>query len=223
MAKILLVDDDQALVETLCEQLKANGYICEACFNGEDALQLLGNFHHDLIVLDWSLPGLSGKEVCQKFRKNGGQAPIIFLTGQGDIEFKEAGLDAGADDYLVKPFEVRELLARAKTLLKRRPLTNLEKLTVDGMTLNVAAMTISLSTKVVSLRPKEVSLLEYLMKNANKVYSAQQLLTGVWPSDSEATTGSVRVWIKYLREKLAEVGRPDLIETVGKSGYTIRC
>ena len=222
MAKILIVDDDAELQHALTDHLRALGYSVESCSNGEDALQLLTNFHFDLIVQDWQLPGIGGDEVCRQFRRKGGLSPIIFLTGQGDIQHKEIGFDAGADDYLVKPFEIRELTARVKTLLKRRTGEILEKLAVDDLILDIEARTMSVGQKVVSLRAKELGLLEFLMKNSNRVYSAQQLLEAVWTSEADVTTGSVRSWMNLVRQKLAEIGKPDLIETVARSGYTIR-
>jgi DNA-binding response OmpR family regulator len=222
MAKILVVDDDVALGEALVDHLSSHGYAVEACCSGEDALQLLGGFSYELILLDWSLPGMSGEEVCRKFRQQGGQTPIVFLTGRGDIQFLESGLGAGADDYVVKPFDIRELTARVKTLLKRRTGAYSEGLQVDNLTLNLEARSISVGEKVIELRAKEISLLEFLIRNTNRVYSAQQLLEAVWPSDAEVTTGSVRTWMNLLRQKLAEAGKPDLIETVPRAGYRIR-
>jgi OmpR-family two-component system manganese-sensing response regulator len=222
MAKILVVDDDVELSEALADHLGVQGFAVEVCHTGEDALQLLGGFHYELIVLDWSMPGISGEEVCRKYRAGGGQTPIIFLTGRGDIHHLETGLGAGADDYVVKPFDIRELTARVKTLLKRRTGAYSEGLQVDGLKLDIESRSIRVGDKVIELRAKEISLLEFLMRNTNRVYSAQQLLEAVWPSDAEVTTGSVRTWMNLLRQKLADAGKPDLIETVPRSGYTIR-
>jgi len=222
MAKILLVDDDEELREALSDNLSTQGYLTETCGCGEDAMQLLKNFQYDLIVLDWSLPGMSGDEVCRIFRRNGGQTPVIFLTGRGEIQFLETGLEAGADDFMTKPFDVRELTARIKTMLKRRTGAYSVELSVRDLILNVENRSIQVGPKVIPLRTKEIALLEFLMRNTDRVYSAQQLLEAVWPADAEVTTGSVRSWMNLLRQKLAEAGRPDLIETVIRSGYTIR-
>jgi DNA-binding response OmpR family regulator len=222
MAKILIVDDDEGLQQALTDHLRSVGYTVESCSSGEDALQLLTNYRYDLIVQDWNLPGISGAEVCLQFRKNGGHSPIIFLTGEGDITHKEKGLDSGADDYLVKPFEVRELTARIRTLLKRRTGEILTSLAVDDLVLDVESRTISVGAKVVSLRSKELALLEFLMKNTNRVYTAQQLLEAIWSSEDAVTTGAVRSWVNLVRQKLDEVGKPDVIQTVARSGYTIK-
>lgn len=222
MSKILVVEDDSELRNVLVDDLKSTGYVVESCDNGADALQLLSNFHYDLIILDWSLPGMNGPEVCAKFRRSGGQEPILFLTGKSDIDSKVIGLGVGADDYMVKPFAIVELLARVRTLLRRRTGSFLQNLEVDELSLDVEAGTVTLGTTTINLRPKEVSLLEFLMRNTNRVYSAQQLLNAVWPSEAEVTTGSVRSWMSLLRQKLADAGKPDLIETVTRSGYVIR-
>ncbi len=222
MAKLLLVDDDIELGQVLTDNLGAQGFLVEYCSTGEDALQLLTNFRYDLIVLDWGLPGISGEDVCLSFRREGGQTPILFLTGRGDIQHLETGLGAGADDYVVKPFDIRELMARIKSLLKRRTGAFSNLLEVQGLVLDTEARSIKFDDKVVLLRGKEISLLEFLMRNTNRVFSAQQILEAVWPSDAEVTTGSVRSWINLLRQKLAEAGKPELIETVTRFGYTIK-
>jgi DNA-binding response OmpR family regulator len=222
MAKILIVDDDIELATTLAGYLGAKGYTTEKCGSGEDALTLLGNFHYDLMILDWSLPGIDGEEVCRKFRRQGGQTPIIFLTGSGDIVHLQTGLDSGADGFMSKPFEIRELAARIKTLLKRRTEPLSPELHVQDLTLNTETRCITVGANVVPLRGKELKLLEYLISNTDRVFSAQQLVEANWPADAGVTTGSVRAWINFLRQKLAEAGRPDLIETVGRAGYRIR-
>lgn len=222
MSKILVVDDDNELRLALVDSLESLGHTIDESKTGDDALQLLENFHYDLIVLDWSLPGMNGDEICARYRRKGGQSPIIFLTGKADVRSKETGLDLGADDYVVKPFEVRELLARVRALLRRRSGTILGELQVHGLCLDVDARTVTFGEKVVELRAKEVSLLEFLMRNTDRVYSAEQLINAVWSSQAEVTTGSVRSWMNLLRQKLAEVGKPDLIQTVSRSGYVIR-
>jgi DNA-binding response OmpR family regulator len=221
VAKILLIDDDLELIANAGDYLRAKGYTVEGCGSGEDALMLLGNFHYDLLILDWGLPGIDGQEVCRKFRKSGGQAPIIFLTGRGDLPHLEASLDSGADDFMSKPFNIRELAARINALLKRRTPSSPE-LQVQDVILNTETRCIAVGAKVVPLHGKEITLLEFLMKNADRPYSAQQLLEATGPADAAVTTGSVRVRINLLRQRLAEVGRPDLIETVAGSGYMIR-
>lgn len=221
MSKILIVDDDEELAKGLKAFFTLQGYVIELCGTGEDALQLLANFNFDIIVLDWGLPQLDGKEVCRTYRSNGGQTPIIFLTGKEDVAYLEEGLASGADDYLSKPFDVRELSARVKSLLKRRTGVFVPELKIGNLVLKPDKGIIVKETNVVQLRAKEASLLEYLMRYPNQIFSAQQLLDAVWPSDGEGTTNSVRTWMNLLRRKLAVVGEENLIRTVLGSGYII--
>lgn len=222
MAKILIVDDDKELAKALSMFLTTLGLVVETCESGEDALQLLGGFEYDLIVLDWTLPGITGHDVCRKFRDDGGQTPIIFLTGKEHVSFLETALDSGADDYMVKPFEARELFARIKALLRRRTGTYVPELKVGQLVLKPEMNVLVTPTgEVVRLRVKESALLEYLVRHPNRTFNAQQLLNAVWPSDSEGTTNSVRTWMNFLRRKLEAAGQADLIKTVAGAGYMI--
>lgn len=221
MAKILIVDDDTELSNTLRHVLQEQGYLVEQAFAGGDALQLLTNFDYDVIVLDWSMPGVTGEAVCLQYRKNGGQAPVIFLTGQTEIDFVERGLNAGADDYLTKPFAVRELSARLRSLLRRRRSAFESELKVRNLVLKPELNLLIAGDEKIELRPKETALLEYFLVNPNRIFSAQQLLDSVWPSESSATANTVRTWMGLLRHKLAPLGHEDLIRTVPGSGYVL--
>jgi DNA-binding response OmpR family regulator len=221
MARVLLVDDDTDLTGYLRAFLSEQGQVVDLCGTAEDAEQLLQAYQYDLIVLDWTLPGSSGEQLCRDYRRRGGQTPIIFLTGRTDIEFIEAGLEAGADDYMVKPFDVRELSARIRASLKRRQGTFVDKMSINDLVLDPQSNYISVGSASVRLRPKEAALLEYLIKHPNRIYSAQQLLDAVWSADADATSDAVRTWINLLRKKLAELGRGELIRTVLGSGYII--
>lgn len=221
MPKILIVDDDTLLSSTLRSYLDQEKYVVETADNGEDAIQLLSGFDYDVVVLDWTLPGISGEVVCNEYRKNGGQAPVIFLTGQNDINFLERGLNAGADDYLTKPFEVRELAARLRSLLRRRRATFDNELQVHNLVLKTEMNMLLADGTEVPLRPKESALLEYLMRHPNRIFSAQNLLDSVWSSDSAATANTVRTWMGLLRHKLAPLGHENLIRTVPGAGYVL--
>lgn len=221
MAKLLIVEDDEAISERLTAWFRENGYICEAVGTGEDGLQLLSSFGYDLIVLDWNLPGMSGLDVCREFRKNGGQTPILFLTAQSDISYKESGLDSGADDFLIKPFEIRELAARVRSLLRRPAAVLSEKLQVSGVQLDVSSRTVSAAAKQIQLMPTECALLEYMMKHPDTHYSAKQLLTAIWSSESEGSEDSVRTCMKTLRFKLAKIGLDDFVKTNRGFGYVV--
>jgi DNA-binding response OmpR family regulator len=221
MSKILIVDDDRLIGNTLQAFLGNQNYAVEVLEAGEDALQLLNNFDFDLIILDWSLPGISGEPVCLEYRKRGGQAPIIFLTGRNDISFLERGLSAGADDYLTKPFDIRELAARLQSLLRRGRGTFSADLRVHNLVLKSEINTLLVGDEKVSLRPKETALLEYFLRNPNRIFSAQQVLDAVWTSDSSATPNTVRTWMGLLRHKLAPLGHKNLIRTVAGAGYVL--
>ena len=221
MAKILLVEDDVELANNLTRSLAKEGHMLETVHSGEDALQMLESYQFEVIILDWSLPGITGLEVCRTFRKNGGTTSVIFLTGHSDIQSKESALDSGGDDYLTKPFESRELNARIRSVL-RRPVHNLNLgLSIKGVELAPAKRIMTINSTTYYLTPKECALLEYLMRHPNCAFSADALVDAVWPSDGEGTAASVRSWMRLLRQKLDAAGCPDFIKTQHGSGYII--
>lgn len=221
MPKLLIVEDDQELLRHISAWLTSEKYLVESASSGEDALQMLNNFNFDVIVLDWNLSGITGLEVCQKFRKSGGTTPIIFLTGESDIDHKELGLTAGADDYLTKPFHERELSARIKSLLRRAAGLTSNDLTVKGATLDILTRNVKYGERTTRLSPRETSLLEFLMRHTNRFYSSKNLLDSVWPMDSEVSEETVRTCMKTFRHKLTEIELGDLVKTVLRQGYCI--
>jgi two-component system response regulator QseB len=220
MAKILLVEDDVELAERLSDWFETESYVFEAVYSGEDALQLLKSFDFDVILLDWNLPGISGIEVCKHYRAKGGQAPIIFLTGQGSIPARSEGLDSGADDYLVKPFDIRELAARIRSLL-RRPQAFVADLTIGELKLQPATRTVWVGEANIVLMPKQSLLLEFLMRHPNQAFTGKALLNSVWPSDAAASEETVRTCVKTLRQQLATVGQKEFIKTQHGVGYMV--
>jgi OmpR-family two-component system manganese-sensing response regulator len=222
VAKILVVEDELDLAERLRDWLTSEGHTFEGAVSGEDALQLLTHFAYDVVLLDWNLPGLTGLDVCKQYRQSGGQSSIIFLTGKSDIPSKEQGLDFGADDYLTKPFDLRELSARIRTVM-RRPMGLLkDELKIGDVSLDVKSRTLYVNKEPIHLTPKESALLEFLMRHPNRTHGAKNLLQSVWASDREATTDTVRSWMRLLRHKLSGVGLNDFIKTVSGSGYMIQ-
>lgn len=221
MAKILLVEDDTDLAARLKDWFSLDNHLVEDVTTGEDALQMLRNYTFDIVVLDWSLPGMPGIEVCKKYRSEGGKTPILFLTGKVDVDDKETGLDAGADDYLTKPFDTRELSARIRSILRRPPTMLATDLRVGAVILRPDTRTVTAGDASAHLKPKECALLEFLMRHPDKLFSAKELLEAVWPSDTDASSDSVRTWMKLLRRQLGTIGRPDMIKTVLGSGYML--
>jgi DNA-binding response OmpR family regulator len=221
VAKLLIVDDDVDFAHHLGDLLKPHSWSIETATSGKDALQLLQNFKYDFILLDWNLPDATGLEICSKFRATGADTPIIFLTGRQTVADKEAGLDAGADDYLTKPFEERELLARIRAVQRRRGKPQGNKRTLRNITLDSRLRRVFIDGKETQLSQKECSILEFLMDNPNNYYSSSQILEAVWPTESEASEEAVRVHMKALRRKLAEAGCDNLIRTVIGAGYVI--
>lgn len=221
MTKILLVEDDEKLARKVCDWLKSEAYVTESASTGADALQLLSNFKFDIVLLDWGLPDIAGLDVCTRYRNLGGKTPIIFLTGKGEIVDKELGLNSGADDYLVKPFDLRELNARIKSVLRRPVDLVSSELRIGDLVLDPVQRTASTGDLSVKLIPKECMLLEYLMRHQNRPFSAKSLLDLVWPSESDSSEETVRTNMKTLRHKLTKVGKPELIKTVLGAGYVI--
>lgn len=221
MAKILLVEDELQAAAMVRDWMQLQGHLVEMVGNAEDALQLLANFEYDIILLDWNLPGISGLELCKRYRLQGGKTAILFLTGKGDIDDRAEGLDTGADGYLVKPFDVRELAARVRGLLRRPALAESKVLTANGLVLNTANKSITAGDKFEILRAKECEVLEYLLVNRGAAYTSRQLIAALWPVESTSSTNTVRQVINTLRQKLTSLGHEQLIVTAAGSGYTI--
>jgi DNA-binding response OmpR family regulator len=221
MSKYLLIDDDLELAARLQDWLAGKEIRLELAVCGADGLQMLEAYQYDLILLDWQLPDMTGLDVCRAYRRKGGKIHIIFLTGEGSIDNKEDALMSGADDYVVKPFDLRELYARTRSVLRRNLETIPEKLEIQGVLLDTANRTLQIDTASIALTPRESAILDYLMRHANRPYSAQKLLAAVWPSDSDVSEGTVRTCVLNLRKKLAGAGKPDLIKQVVNSGYVI--
>lgn len=219
MAKILIIEDDKKLAQGVVDWLAMEKHTVDHAESGEDGLQLLESFSYDLLILDWNLPGIDGLGVCKRLRSQGSELPILFLTAQTKVENIETGLDAGADDYLEKPFQVRELSARIRSLMRRPKglLTNTIK--AGYLTVELDSHYVLIGERRISLTPKEFALLEYFIRHPNKFFSAKALLSAVWPSDSESAEESVRTIMFHLRKKITPQGENCLIKTVQGSGY----
>lgn len=222
MAKILLVEDEIELAEAVKEWLTEDFHLVETVNDGESALTALERSQYDLLVLDWLLPGVAGIDICRKYRADGGQAPVLMLTAKKSLAAKESALLDGADDYLTKPFQLRELSARVKALSRRAQSQIVELLECGQLKLQRSTHRIFKSNKELRLAPKEFSLLELFMRFPEKVFSADELLERVWGTDTNVVAETVRSTIKSLRRKIDDHDSDrSYIATVHGIGYKL--
>lgn len=221
MVKVLVVEDDEFVSGLIEDCLKLDHYDVEVVASGNEASDRLRLYNYDLILLDVGLPEQSGLDVCEKYRSMGGSTPIIMLTGKRTIDDKEAGLNAGADDYLTKPFNARELVARVRAVLRRPPQLAPTRLKISDLELDPISHEVFLAGKKLDLKPKEFTLLEFFMRNPNQVFSNNDILNRVWVSESEASPQAVRTCMQRLREKIDRDGHPSIITTVYGVGYKL--
>lgn len=221
MAKVLLVEDDPDFNEAIQRWLENELYTVESVMDGADADQRLKVYSYDLVVLDWELPGLSGLEVCKRYRAGGGKAPILMLTAKSAISEKEAGLDSGADDYLTKPFHMKELSARLRALLRRTGRFTETVLKARDIVLEPGLFSVTRDGQEIRLLPKEFALLEFFMRHPGEVFSADALLDRVWVSESDVTPDAVVTCIKRLRKKVDVESQSSIIRTIHGVGYKL--
>ena len=219
--RVLVVEDDEDIALALQRSLRMEGYEVRIAPDGEAALDSAGAFHPDLVVLDLGLPKIDGIEVARRLRADG-DVPILMLTARDALESRVAGLDSGADDYLVKPFERQELPARLRALLRRRPPRGSASMAVGDLTLNPDTHEVKRSEREIELTQREFELLEYLMRNERIVVPRQRLLEEVWGYDPFATTNTIEVFVSNLRRKLEAGGEPRLLHTIRGAGYVLR-
>lgn len=222
MAKVLLVEDDPVLNEQVESWLTVEHHVVELVVDGDEALSRLKHYAYDVIVLDWGIPGISGIDVLKKYRATGGATPILMLTGKNAIVEKQEGLDSGADDYLTKPFDLRELSARIRALTRRPAKFTGTKVKIADLELDTASHIATRSGTDLKLLPKEFALLELFMRNPNTIFSAETLLNQVWSSECDSTLDTVYTFIKTLRTKLSPKDRSELIKTVAGLGYKLQ-
>jgi two-component system, OmpR family, response regulator VicR len=222
---ILVVDDEKTLVKALSFNLEKEGYRVEKAYDGEEALQKAFDLKPDIIVLDLMLPEIDGFEVCRRIRKKL-ETPIIMLTARTDDIDKVLGLELGADDYLTKPFNSRELVARIKAILRRSAFREEEAkklLQIGRLQIDLLQHRVRIEDKDINLTTKEFALLSFLAANAGNVYSREQLLEQIWGYDYYGDVRTVDVHIRHLREKIEkDPGNPELILTIWGTGYKIR-
>jgi two-component system response regulator MprA len=222
--RILVVDDDRAVRESLRRSLSFNGYSVELAQDGQEALDLITRERPDAVVLDVMMPRLDGLEVCRRLRSSGDDLPILVLTARDSVSERVAGLDAGADDYLPKPFALEELLARMRALLRRTTPDDQESVAMTFADLSLDPMTreVTRGLRQISLTRTEFSLLEMLIANPRRVLTRSRILEEVWGFDFPTSGNALEVYVGYLRRKTEAEGEPRLIHTVRGVGYVLR-
>ncbi len=220
--RILLVEDDLEQLEPLQGVLSEAGYIVDGVDDGETAQWLLSKKEYDLLILDWMLPTLSGLSLCRQYRLLGKTAPVLMLTAKDTTSDKVMGLDAGADDYLVKPADLVELLARVRALGRRSPQWVGDILRVADLQLHLNNLTVERNQVSVELSPRETQLLEYLMRHRNQVLTREQIEEALWEWGTEPESNALTVLVRKLRHRLQLVGAADWIKTVYGMGYSFK-
>ena len=220
--RVLVVEDDEEIAQVLQRSLRMEGYEVKLAADGVRGLEEAHAFLPDLIVLDLGLPRLDGVDVAKRLRDDGDEVPILMLTARDALESRVQGLDVGADDYLVKPFERQELLARMRALLRRRPPRGMAPLRVGDLMLNPDTHEVERGDRRIELTQREFELLEYLMRNERIVVPRQRLLEEVWGYDPFATTNTIEVFVSNLRRKLEAGGEARLLHTIRGAGYVLR-
>ena len=220
--RILIVEDDIPLASALRRGLRAEGMVADVAVKGEDALWMAGSAEFDVVVLDVMLPGIDGFETCRRLRSDGVWTPIIMLTARDAVDDRVQGLDAGADDYLVKPFSLAELLARLRALARRGPVERPAVLEVGSLRLDPATREVRRGDTEISLSAKEFALLEAFMRRPGEVLTQLQLLEHAWDYDYENRSNVVEVYVGYLRAKVDRPFGVRSIETVRGAGYRLR-
>lgn len=221
MAKIFLLEDEKPLADIVMDLLTAQNHMVDWVNLVNEAKIRLKIYPYDLVILDVNLPDGNGMDVCRSFRDGGGTTPILMLTGRNKVQEKAMGLDAGADDYLTKPFHMDELSARVRALLRRPAAFAGSILKFDDLELNTGTHRVTKGGSEITLLPKEFALLEFLMRHSGQVFSADALIERLWPTDSDASPDAIRIYITRLRNKIDTKGKQSHISTMRGVGYRL--
>ncbi len=219
--RILIIEDDPAILKLLQRGLAYEGYLVDIAIDGRSGLNLARDRHPDLVILDWMLPGMDGLEVCRRLR-TGGSLPILMLTAKDTVQDRVQGLDAGADDYLVKPFNLDELLARMRALLRRTQTERIQVYKFADLMLDTGTRQVTRGERLVQLTAKEYELLELFLRHPRQVLTREVIFDRVWGYDFGGESNVLEVYIRYLRQKLEAENEPRLIYTVRGVGYVLR-
>lgn len=217
--RILVVEDEIELCNTIAEGLEIDGYAVDTCYDGNEAYDLMYVENYDLVILDLNLPGMDGIEILEEIRKTNNEIKILILSARGSISDRVKGLDIGANDYLIKPFDFEELEARIRNLLRRQFIQVNSVLEFDNIKLNTVKRTATVNNEDIILTKKELAILEYLLLNQNKVVSKEELIEHVWNMDVDSFSNAVRVHIATLRKKLKASLGYDVLQTKIGEGY----
>ena len=220
--RILIAEDERDLNEMIRKKLTSEGYSVDTCYDGEDALAYLDVTEYDGVILDIMMPRCDGLQVLREMRRKGIHTPVMFLTARDSIEDRVKGLDAGATDYVVKPFSFKELMARVRAMTREKYGTSSSILQVGDLTMDTASQEVARGERSIDLSAKEFALLRYMMTNSGIVLSRDMIEDHVWNYDYEGGTNVVDVYIRYLRRKIDEGEEKKLIQTVRGRGYVIR-
>jgi two-component system response regulator MprA len=219
--RILIIEDDPAILKVLQRGLAYEGYTVDVATDGRTGLNQAHDHHPDLVILDWMLPGMDGLEVCRRLRLQGG-LPILMLTAKDTIQDRVQGLDAGADDYIVKPFNLDELTARIRALFRRTQTERNQIYTFGDLTMNSDSRQVTRGKRLVGLTAKEYELLELFLRHPRQVLTREVIFDRVWGYDFGGESNVLEVYIRYLRQKLEAENEPRLIHTVRSVGYVLR-
>ena len=220
--KVLVVEDEKSLLKVITKRLKETGYVVDGADNGEDALLFIKTSDYDVIILDILLPKISGLEILLKIRKSKITTPVLMLTALDSISDKVEGLDAGADDYLAKPFSFDELLARVRVLLRRQSDNKTNVFTVGDIDLDIIKRVVTCKGNQIDLTAKEFAVLEYMIRNKGNILTRSQITEHVWEYESDFESNVVDVYVRYIRRKLEKYSDIKLIHTVRGIGYVIK-
>jgi len=219
--RILIIEDDPAILKVVQRSLSYEGYLVDIATDGRSGLNLARENHPDLVILDWMLPGLDGLEVCRRLRQ-GGSLPILMLTAKDTVQDRVQGLDAGADDYLVKPFNLDELSARLRALLRRTQTERQQVYNFSDLTMETSSRQVTRGSRLIPLTAKEYELLELFLRHPRQVLTREVIFDRVWGYDFGGESNVLEVYIRYLRQKLESDEEQRLLHTVRGVGYVLR-
>ena len=219
--RVLVVEDERRMAGYICQALLEEGFAVDCAYDGRSALDMVEAYEYDVIVLDLMLPGIDGLTLCERVRKDGKPTSVLILSARDLVEDRVIGLNAGADDYLVKPFATQELLARVRALLRRRQGNGAPVLRVGSLELNPSTRLVKRGAQTISLTAKEYALLEYMMRRPSVVLTRTMIAEHVWDFTFDLSSNVVDVYVKHLRDKINEPGKASFIQTVRGVGYTV--